>query len=188
MIPQRACFISLPKRRAFCESFQATREFDRQGVAQFLRYGCTFDETTLYKGISLLPPGSVWEFAPRNAGRKEQTFFIPQDWQVDPSIRPESFPEAVSSTLQKILPRYFEAEIPPAMSLTGGWDTRMILACHRPAAGTLSCYTFAGITGDTVDVCQAKRVAAEEGQDHQVLRLQSDFSKTSSTMLRRPFM
>ena len=173
--PATSVFHFASEAKSLLRVIPATREFDRQGVAQFLRYGCTFDETTLYKGISLLPPGSVWEFAPRNAGRKEQTFFIPQDWRVDPSIRPESFPEAVSSTLQKILPRYFEAEIPPAMSLTGGWDTRMILACHRAAAGTLSCYTFAGITGDTVDVCQAKRVAAEEGQDHQVLRLQSDF-------------
>jgi asparagine synthase (glutamine-hydrolysing) len=62
-----------------------------------------------------------------------------------------------------------------ALSLTGGWDTRMILAARRFEPKALPCYTFAGLSGDTVDVSQARKVAAAVDQDYFVLRLERDF-------------
>jgi asparagine synthase (glutamine-hydrolysing) len=53
----------------------------------------------------------------------------------------------------------------------------MIMACHRAKPASVPCYTFAGETGDTVDVQQARKIANLVNQDHLVLRLQSDFLK-----------
>jgi asparagine synthase (glutamine-hydrolysing) len=151
----------------------STREFDREGLAQFLGYGCTFGEKTLYKGISLMPAASVWELRP-NTPVKKKTYFRPSDWQVETPIDTNSFYEKFTETFQKVVPRYFSSP-GAAVSLTGGWDTRMILACLRPGRGQHPCYTFGGISGESLDVRLAREIAKVAGQDHTVLRLQSDF-------------
>jgi asparagine synthase (glutamine-hydrolysing) len=74
-----------------------------------------------------------------------------------------------------VLPRYLDAVSPIGVSLTGGLDTRMIMACLPKAPGGLVCYTFGGDEGETVDVRLAARVAAACGLPHHVLRLGAAF-------------
>ena len=50
---------------------------------------------------------------------------------------------------------------PLAMSLTGGLDSRMILAWHKPSPGSLPCYSFGGTFRDSQDV-----LLAREWQEH----------------------
>ena len=45
------------------------------------------------------------------------------------------------------------------MSLTGGLDTRMIMACRKPDPGSLPCYTFGSMFRENQDVRVARRVA-----------------------------
>lgn len=170
--------------RGFCFSSEAkallrvvpqSRQFDRQGLAQFLQYGCTFGDRTLYTGISLLPPASVWKFSPKRSTPHRATYFQPQDWQIDSSIDLRAYQQRFADTFCNVLPGYFGGELRPSLSLTGGWDTRMILAGHQLEPKTLPCYTFAGPSGDTVDVQQARKVAEAVHQDYSVLRLQEDF-------------
>jgi asparagine synthase (glutamine-hydrolysing) len=87
----------------------------------------------------------------------------------------EAFQESFSSIFRRVLPRYFSGKLSSAVSLTGGWDTRMIMASQRAKPRTLPCYTFAGFSGETVDVQQARKVAGVVDQDYTLLRLQSDF-------------
>jgi asparagine synthase (glutamine-hydrolysing) len=61
------------------------------------------------------------------------------------------------------------------MSLTGGLDTRMIMAWRRPAPGALPCYTFGGMFRECRDVRVARRVARACGQPHQVIRVGEEF-------------
>jgi asparagine synthase (glutamine-hydrolysing) len=73
------------------------------------------------------------------------------------------------------LARYFESESKIGISLTGGLDTRMIMACRRKAAEQPVCYTFSGENGQTLDGRLAARVAKVCGLDHRLLRLGTDF-------------
>jgi asparagine synthase (glutamine-hydrolysing) len=61
------------------------------------------------------------------------------------------------------------------MSLTGGLDTRMIMAWHKPPAGLLPCYTFGGTFRDCRDTIVARRVARACGQSHEVIQVGDDF-------------
>jgi asparagine synthase (glutamine-hydrolysing) len=61
------------------------------------------------------------------------------------------------------------------MSLTGGLDTRMIMAWQRFLPGQLPCYSFGGMFRDCQDVSLARKVAAEVGQPHQVIPVGDDF-------------
>jgi asparagine synthase (glutamine-hydrolysing) len=61
------------------------------------------------------------------------------------------------------------------MSLTGGLDTRMIMAWQQCAPGTLPCYTFGGMYRDCQDVILSRRVASACGQSHQVITAGQEF-------------
>src|SRR5262245_39686721 len=152
----------------------SAREFDRQGLGQFLAYGCTFEQKTLYKRVSLMPPASVWKFRP-NSPVKKQTYFRATDWQNDETRNDaQSFYDKFTETFRRVVPRYFVGQ-PTSISLTGGWDTRMIMASLRPERGEHPCYTFGGFSGETVDIRLAKEIAKVAGQTHTVLSLQADF-------------
>jgi asparagine synthase (glutamine-hydrolysing) len=61
------------------------------------------------------------------------------------------------------------------MSLTGGLDTRMILAWHKAAPGSLPCYSFGGMFRDCEDVRLARKVAAACKQSFEVIPVGKEF-------------
>jgi asparagine synthase (glutamine-hydrolysing) len=168
-------FYFASEAKAILRVLAGTREFDRRGLAEFLRFGCTFNERTLYSGLSRLPPASVWEFSPRNSTPRKSTYFSPTDWQTNPSLTSQAVQTDFLEIFTRVLPEYSDTPGGCALSLTGGWDTRMILAAKEFQPGSLPCYTFAGFSGDTVDVRQARKVADSVGQAYSVVRFQRDF-------------
>src|SRR5262249_14307188 len=113
----------------------------------------------------------------RNARCEKKAFyFTPSVWENQPSCDPHMFYERFRETFLNILPRYFTANHPIAMSLTGGLDTRMILASKENPASSLPCYTFGGLgDNETLDIRLARKVAQVCHQTHRVLRLGRDF-------------
>ena len=61
------------------------------------------------------------------------------------------------------------------MALTGGLDTRVIMAGHHAARRSLPCYTFGSMFRDNEDVRVARRVADRCDQVYQVIETGSDF-------------
>ena len=60
------------------------------------------------------------------------------------------------------------------VSLTGGLDTRIIMAWRKAPAGTLPCYTFGSMYRENQDVYLARRVAAICGQPYQVVTVDGE--------------
>src|SRR5438876_8660783 len=52
------------------------RAFDERGVAQFLTFGCTLESQTLFRGVQLLPGGSLWSFENGNCHKRK--YFSPE--------------------------------------------------------------------------------------------------------------
>src|SRR6266436_4192064 len=149
------------------------RQFDEEGVAQYLTLGCTVEERTLFRGVQLLPGGAVWSF--ENGRCQKRTYFSPQTWEAQPVLTAERFESEFQETFNRILPRYFTSQSRIGISLTGGLDTRMIMACRPDSARDLVCYTFSGEKGLTLDDRLAARVAESCGLEHRLLRIGSDF-------------
>jgi asparagine synthase (glutamine-hydrolysing) len=61
------------------------------------------------------------------------------------------------------------------MSLTGGLDTRMIMAWQNRSPGTFPCYTFGGALRDCQDVVLGRQVAGLCGQPHEVIGVGKKF-------------
>jgi asparagine synthase (glutamine-hydrolysing) len=150
-----------------------TRAFDEQGVGEFLTYGCTLEGRTLFRGIQRLPGASLWSF---DCGqRRKRRYFSPTVWEAQPPLLGKTFEARFQETFTKILPRYFKAHTRIGISLTGGLDTRMIMACQPHADEKPVCYTFSGEKGLTLDDRLAARIAQACGLEHTLLRIRSDF-------------
>ena len=67
------------------------------------------------------------------------------------------------------------------LSLTGGLDTRIVMAGIPADAEPMPAYTYGGVYRDCFDVEVARKVAAACGQQHTVLPLDSDFFERFDT-------
>jgi asparagine synthase (glutamine-hydrolysing) len=150
------------------------RSLDGQSLGEFVTCGCVLNDRTLFRGIEVLPAASRWVFANGTLERKE-SYFRPGEWEDQPPLDTEGYYRELRAVFARNLPRYFASREPVAMSLTGGLDTRMIMAWHRARPGALACYTFGGDRRECRDVVVARRVASACKQPHQVIGVGDDF-------------
>ncbi|MGR9107679.1 MAG: asparagine synthase-related protein [Gammaproteobacteria bacterium] len=150
------------------------RAFDDEGVAEFCAFGCTLGRKTVFRNIQILPGGSSWIFEARNQCRK-QRYFLPETWESQPPLTEKAFEDEFIATFSRVLPRYFSSDTPIGISLTGGLDTRLIMAGIPQGIPRPVCYTFGGSEGETADTKLASRIAKTCGFEHHILRIGSDF-------------
>lgn len=167
-------FYFAPEAKAILAVRPELRRLDPRGFGEFLACGCVLENRTLFRGIQVLPPGSIWTFCKGVAGAK-RTYFDPREWEGQEALAPDDWYEELRRAFSGSLPRYFSGSGRIGMSLTGGLDGRMIMAWHRPAPGSLPCYTFGGTYRDCRDVVVARRVARACGQPHHVINVGGDF-------------
>jgi asparagine synthase (glutamine-hydrolysing) len=160
------------------------RQLDLEGLAETFSFGCVLQNKTLYTGISLLPAGSVWSFYSGQETRRS-LYFRPEELERLEALSPSEYYKKIKETWIRILPRYLHASERVALSLTGGKDSRMILAWAQSSPGTLPCYTFGGTYRDCFDIKIARRVADTCKQPYQVIRLDESFFKEFSHLAER---
>ena len=161
------------------------REFDDTGVAQFLAFGSTLGEHTLFRGLRRLPGGSRCCFA-RGSPPQRERYFTPAEWERLPTLPAPEFEARFASTFRDLLPSYLRDEQPVALSLTGGLDTRMIVACSPPALIPALAYTYAAEGSDNLlDLRIAQRIAALRGIPHYALRIGAEFVSEFGIQLDR---
>ena len=150
------------------------RRMDPRGIGEFIACGTVLENRTLFEGIHVLPPASAWTF--RNCSvQKKGSYFHPQDWEAQEKLDPESYYQELRQAFTQNLPRYFAGPEQIGMSLTGGLDTRMIMAWQKSQPGSLPCYTFGGMLRDCEDVALSRQVATMCGQPHQVITAGKEF-------------
>lgn len=150
------------------------RAFDDLGVAQYLAYGCTMAERTLFRSVSMMPGASKWKFENKRLFKREQ-YFSPEIWEKQAALSEKDFEEEFLHTFTRILPRYFSSDQALGISLTGGLDTRMIMAGMPKDIPSPVCYTFCGQEGETLDASLAAKIAKTCGLEHHLLRIGPDF-------------
>ncbi len=150
------------------------RATDPRGLGEFIVCGCVLENRTLFKGIDVLPPGSAWTFR-GGALEKKTAYFDPREWEGLEPLKPEEYYGHLRDVFVRNLPRYFEGQEQLGVSLTGGLDTRIIMAWRNPKPNTLPCYTFGSMYRDNEDVKLARRVARICGQSHEVFITGEEF-------------
>lgn len=150
------------------------RKVNQRGLGEFIACGAVMENRTLFDGIHTLPPGSAWVF--RNGSLQHKgSYFHSEDWENQGTLDSDSYYRELEQVFTQNLPRYFSGGERIAMSLTGGLDTRMIMAWQKATPGTLPCYTFGGMFRDCHDVTLSRQVASMCGQSHQVISAGKEF-------------
>jgi asparagine synthase (glutamine-hydrolysing) len=150
------------------------RGTDARSLGEFISCGCVLENRTLFDGIYALPPASAWVCRNRTVERKGQ-YFDPAEWENQDRLEPEAYYQELREVFSRDLARYFNGCQRIGVSLTGGLDTRMILAWWKAAPGTIPFYTFGGTYRDSQDVLIARRVAEFCGQSYQVIPVGQEF-------------
>jgi len=122
---------------------------------------------TIFEGIHVLPAASPGCFVTAHSSGKVDIFSLANGrtrllWTRKPTT---SNPGRSS----RGIPRYFNGQEPPGIALTGGLDTRAIMACYKAPPRSLPCYTFGGMFRECPDVQMARRVASLCQQSHEVI-------------------
>jgi len=150
------------------------RSVDPRGLGEFIVCGCVLENRTLFPGIHLLPPGAAWTFRGATL-EKKATYFEPREWEEQTLLTAEEYSTDLRDVFVRNLPRYFNGSERVGVSLTGGLDTRIIMAWHQAQPNTLPCYTFGSMYKDNQDVRLARQVAKICGQPHQVITTGEEF-------------
>ena len=138
------------------------RRLDPRGLGEYLSCGCVLENRTLFEGIDVLPPASAWEF--RNGSiEQKKTYFSFSEWEQQDRLEPESYYQELRQVFAETLPRYFQGPGSIGMSVTGGLDTRMIMAWWKASPGSIPCYSFGGTYRDSQDVLLGKRSGSSLG-------------------------
>jgi asparagine synthase (glutamine-hydrolysing) len=155
------------------------REMDLRGLGELLSCACVLENRSLFKHVHLLPPASAWIFD-NATGPDKSIYFDPRVWENQPWLEKEFFYERMKDTFRNILPRYVRAPHKIGISLTGGLDTRMLIAHLDLPEAKFPCYTFGGPYRDCYDVSIARKVAALTNQSHTTIPVDSVFLKNFS--------
>ena len=177
-------FFFSSEAKALLAVLPETREFDPKGLVELITCGCTLGERSLFKDIEVLPGGSLLEFENGNLVRNTR-YFDRMTWEIQPRLAEREFSSRFIENLGKVVQKYSSPSMPVAMSLTGGFDSRMLMACLNPSQGSLPCYTFGSMYRETFDVKVARQVAKACGQIHRVLVLGEDFLNNLSGYLEK---
>lgn len=160
------------------------RRVDPRALGEFISCGCVMNDRTLFPGIHVVPGAAAWVFRGGSIEAK-RAYFDHAEWEDQSPLAEESFYERLREVFAQNLPRYLGGRERIGMSLTGGLDTRMIMAWQRQPAGSLACYTFGGMFRDSRDVRVARRVARAIDQPHEVIGVGGDFLSRFSRYAER---
>ena len=134
------------------------RTIDAQGLGEYIGCGCVLENRTLFQGIFSLPPASAWTF---RAGvlDKKGFYFESREWEELEPLDDDGYYAELRGALKGTLEGYFRGREKIGISLTGGLDTRVIMAWHKAESGTFPGYTFGSMYRENQDVYLARRVA-----------------------------
>lgn len=150
------------------------RRLEPDALGELISCGVVLNNRTLFAGIHVLPPASSWTF--RDGSIESQGhFFSPSEWENQSILDDQTYYRELEEAIDHNLSKYFTGDENIAMSLTGGLDTRIIMAWERAAPGSLPCYTFGSMYRDCEDVSLSRKIASACGQTHQVIEAGPDF-------------
>lgn len=167
--------------KALLAAWPELRTIAPASLAEYFALGCTMQGRTLFPGIQLLPPGSLWTVAPDGSVTR-QRYFDPATWEQQTPLSQADYTAGLIEKFANLLPHYIRPGAHHAMSLTGGLDSRMVLAWAKAAPGSMPTYSFCGPLRECADVRIARKLATTAGQSHTSLTIGPEFFRDFPTL------
>ena len=177
-------FLFASEAKCLLTAHPRLRQIDQRGLAEFFSLGCVLQNRSLFPGVLLLPGGSRWKFH-RDGRIEKERYFDPAIWERQETLSATDYTERLIDVFSRIAPRYQQGREKVAISLTGGLDSRMLLAWMKATPGSLPCYTFGGPYRDCADVRIARKLAKICQQPHTLIPVGNDFYPDFPTLAEK---
>jgi asparagine synthase (glutamine-hydrolysing) len=177
-------FYFASEAKALLRILPELRELDASALAELFAFGCPLGQRTVFSKILLMPGGSKWSFRPGLATDKG-TSLPGEPWDDPPRLGEAEYLDRLQELFPRVLQRYFRGPQTVGISLTGGLDTRMIMAWAPSLPFKRPCYTFSGVYRECADVTIARRIAAACQQRHEVIPISKDFFSEFPALAKR---
>ena len=135
-------FAFSPEIKGFLKIPGMKKSLNWEAVADFFNYGYPLGSSTFLNEVKLLPPGHVirldlrkWDFEVKEYWRPR---FKDSDWDEDLESLGRKAYELFMASLERKIGRSNDIVVP----LSGGFDSRLILACSKELTTKLSSYTY----------------------------------------------
>jgi hypothetical protein len=157
-----------------------SREWDEEGLAQFLCFGHYLGDSTLYRHIRLVPRAAWLTFNPVDGSVATVPYPTETFGQRLPSSD-EEWKALIDERTAAAVNVACRADGAMGLSLSGGLDARTILGL-LPANRPVTCVSLG--TPGSIDHRAAQQLAALAGQPHHAVTLQRDFLAHFERLLR----
>ena len=117
-----------------------TRTLSTEGLGHFLGFGTVFDNKTLFQGYA--PAGRLIVADCRSRTRHQGPLLRRRNVGGTSSTRHKAFYARLIETIAMTVPAYFRSASTVGLSLTGGLDTRIVMAGIPKDADPLPSYTY----------------------------------------------
>jgi asparagine synthase (glutamine-hydrolysing) len=147
------------------------KDIDPVAIAQFLTFDHVLDDRTLLESVRLLPQGSLMVFQDRNLS-------IDRYWEIS---YPHTYPlrsefdymEEFLALMRQAISRQSPKGIPAGILLSGGLDSRVLLAFLAGERESIHSFTWGIPNCD--DARYAREIARQVGSDHHFFELKPDW-------------
>ena len=162
----------------------SARGLDTDGIAEWLTCGSTIGKRSLFRDVEVLPGGTAMTFTPGREAARTQ-YFDRKSLERLPELPAAAFLDKFDGALAAAAADALTRLPRAALSLTGGLDSRLVLAAAGAPANTLTFYTFGSMFRTTGDVRVAREIAAACEQPHRELKLDAAFLSQCKEHLRQ---
>lgn len=149
------------------------RKIDRQAISEFMTFEYMLGDKTLVENINLMPPASLLTF--QQGEIKLQTYWKLQFVNEYEHKTKEQYLEETYFHLQQAVARQSQGAHPKGLLLSGGLDSRMILAMLSLFTKGENLYTFTFGAPGADDVQLAEELAKISGTRHHTYDLKEDY-------------
>ena len=160
--------------KAVLAGVEPDRTLDAQALAEYLWYGNTFEDRTIFRAVRSLPAGH--RLVVEGGTRRVESWWRLEEWLARPAHF-ESAHEAAMAVREAVdlaVGRQLVSDVPVAIFLSGGVDSSSIAASAAVAGGQrLSSYAVGfDYERGVQELPKARRVAQMFGLDHHELHVQ----------------
>lgn len=157
-----------PEVKAILQDKTFKKEMNDEAVADFFAFGEILGDKTFFKGIEVLPPASIFTY--KNNGEISIRQYWNFNYKPDYNKSEDDFVDDVVKTFKKAVEIRMEDDYRYSVSLSGGLDSRSIVAAIEESErkGVLA-FTFGPLDCDEVKI--AKKVSSKAGTKHKVMEI-----------------
>ncbi len=158
-------------------------EFDQVTLAEHLHFNYPLSDHSYVQGISTLAHATVLSIGPERV-IQERYWRIGEDFTAQAVSRDDSF-ELINSALTEAVEKITGLTAGNLnFSLTGGWDSRVVLACLLPKqCARLRCYSFGAAESD--DIIIPVQISNLEKLDYRPFILDGSYLQNSFLSVAR---